>query len=128
MSITISTPNQICNNALNTSLSKSLYSFPKTERFKDEYKKNLCDQFYQTKTSLSNRKTGFGYGVKSDFTSGKFKTPAPNNYNIKTHIDVKIQNKGGWSFGESRGKMGTNGIFSKHLHGNPGYFFLLRPG
>jgi len=45
--------------------------------------KPLCDAFYETSTTLSHRKAAFGYGKKSDFTSGKMKTPAPSAYNIK---------------------------------------------
>lgn len=33
MSVTISTPAQICNSQLNNSQSKQLYSFPKNPRF-----------------------------------------------------------------------------------------------
>ena len=52
--------------------------------------------------SLSKRKVAFGYGKKSDFTSGKMKTPAPNGYNMKSEIETKTDKKSGWSFGESR--------------------------
>jgi len=86
MSVTISTPLQICNNPLNRSKSKYLYSFPKTERF-GKTKKPLCDHFYDIGTTTSKRKAGFGYGNKYDFTSGGMKTPAPNVYNIQSEID-----------------------------------------
>jgi len=39
------------------------------------------------------------------------KTPAPCSYNIKAEIDIKKEKNGGWSFGESRGKMKGAGIF-----------------
>ena len=52
MSITVSTPAGICNHSLNTSVSKSLYSFPKTKRF-GENVKPLCDQIYNKSSSLS---------------------------------------------------------------------------
>ena len=82
MSITVSKPQDICNSQLNHSKSKSLYSFPKSKRFNTN-NKPLCDAFYETTTTLSHRKAAFGYGKKSDFTSGKMKTPAPCAYNIK---------------------------------------------
>ena len=87
MSLTISTPAQICGSQLNTSKSKQLYSFPKTKRFNENYKP-LCDIFYKTSSSITKRKAAFGYGIKSDFTSGKFLTPAPNQYGIKSEIEI----------------------------------------
>jgi hypothetical protein len=45
MSIVIVTGDKISKNPLNTSKSKQLYSFPKSERFRDT-KVNLCDKFY----------------------------------------------------------------------------------
>lgn len=110
MSVIVSTPNQICNHQLNHSKSKSLYSFPKSERFTST-KRPLCDNFYELPDSKNKRKAGFGYGTKSDFTSNKFKTPAPTKYQIDTEIDLKLKKKKGWCFGESRGKMQTGGIF-----------------
>ncbi len=86
MSITVSTPTQICNSQLNSSKSKQLYSFPKTARFNENHKP-LCDNFYEIPSSRSRRKAGFGYGTKYDFTRGRFMTPAPNKYDIKTEID-----------------------------------------
>ena len=86
--------------------------------------KPLCDQFYEIPTSISKRKAGLGYGTKSDFTSGKDKTPAPNGYQINSEIEKNLQKKGGWSFGESRGKMQGAGIFKKHLVANPGLILL----
>ena len=67
------------------------------------------------------RRAGFGYGTKYDFTAGKFKTPAPNNYAIRSEIDLKKEKKFGSTFGESRGKMTNGGIFEKHLLAFPGY-------
>ena len=72
-------------------------------------------------SSLSKRKAAFGYGIKSDFTTGRPKTPAPNCYTIRTEIEIKKEKKLGWSFGESRSKMQGAGIFKKHLLKNPGY-------
>jgi len=86
MSITVSTPNQICMSSLNHSKSKSLYSFPKTERFKENHKP-LCDNIYNSNSTISNRKAALGYGNKYDFTKTGFATPAPNNYNITSEID-----------------------------------------
>ena len=61
----------ISKHQLNASKSKSLYSFPKSERF-NNIKKPLCDNFYDLPDSKDKRKAAFGYGNKSDFTSLKF--------------------------------------------------------
>jgi len=53
------------------SKSKSLYSFPKSDRF-NNVKKPLCDNFYDLPDSKDKRKAAFGYGYKSDFTHLKF--------------------------------------------------------
>ena len=59
----------------------------------NENHKPLCDNFYEIPTSKSKRKAAFGYGKKSDFTSGKFLTPAPSKYDLKTEIETKIAKK-----------------------------------
>ena len=73
--------------------------------------KPLCDAFYNIPSSITLRKTAFGYGKKSDFTSGKMKTPAPNTYEIRNEANIKFKKGSGWVFGESRNKMKGNGIF-----------------
>jgi len=56
-----------------------LYTIPKNRRFVD-YKKPLCDSLYNIPNMASKRKSGFGYGEKSDFTKDQSKSPAPNSY------------------------------------------------
>ena len=51
----------------------------------------MCDAFYEKPDSKSVRKAAFGYGKKSDFTSGRMKTPAPNGYNMKSELEVKTE-------------------------------------
>ena len=88
--------NQIANSPTNTSTSKAQYSFPKSKRFPDL--PSSTGKFYDIPVSLSKRSTTFGYGNKSDFTSGKEKTPDPGTYKITTDIS-----KGqAFSFGISR--------------------------
>ena len=66
------------------------------------------------------RKTGFGYGTKTDFTKKNFNTPSPNSYFIKNFFDVKREKNLGPTFGESRSKMTENGIIKNRLSGVPG--------
>lgn len=55
---------QTHNSVLNTSRSKNLYSFPKSERFA-EIKKPLCSSFYDVNIrAFGQRSTSFGYGRK----------------------------------------------------------------
>ena len=86
MSVTVSNYNSICNNPLNRSKSKSLYSFPKNERFKAE-KNYYCDKLYELPTTKSKRFTSLGYSNKYDFTKGLEKSPAPNKYLMKSDIE-----------------------------------------
>ena len=101
MSIITSTAEQICNNPLNRSKSKSLYSFPKQKRFDSKPSYN-CDKFYNIPDTKSKRFAGIGYSTKYDFTKGVYKTPAPGKYDIKSQIDFQVEKKIGKSIGESR--------------------------
>ena len=86
MSKITSTAEQIAKNPLNTSFSKTLFSFPKSKRFDNKLNYD-CDKFYDVPDFKSQRKAGFGYANKYDFTKGVFKTPAPGNYEVKSEID-----------------------------------------
>lgn len=101
MSVIVSNPQQICNSALNRSKTKSLYSFPKSERFK--VKKNYyCENFYELPSTITKRTTNLGYATKYDFTKGNKECPAPNVYNIKSDFEQKKSKNKGFSFGDSR--------------------------
>lgn len=94
MSVIVSTAKQICDNPHNLSKSKSLYSFPKAQRFTDD-KPVYVDKFYNLPPTNNKRSTNLGYAEKYDFTKAVTKTPAPNNYTIKSDIEKKIKNKVG---------------------------------
>jgi len=51
----------ICNNPLNRSKSKSLYSFPKASRFPPN-RPIYSDTFYNLPSTINNRVAGFGVG------------------------------------------------------------------
>ena len=88
----------ISNNQQNHSISKQMYSFPKSLRFPKS--KNISSEtfYYNLPSFLSNRSTSLGYGNKSDFTKGK-----NNNvpfYKIFRLFDKKSGPR--YSFGNSK--------------------------
>ena len=89
----------ISNNQLNHSISKQMYSFPKSKRFSSPINLNTSLTFYYSLPSLlSKRGTSLGYGNKSDFTKGK-------NYNAPFyHISRLFDKNSGptHSFGVSK--------------------------
>jgi len=107
MSLTVSTPAQICNSPLNTSKSKMLFSFPRTGRFGADNKPTCSQAFYDLPPVRSTRSPALGYGNKYDFTKQTGTNPAPNAYNV-----AKGPKKTGFSFGLSREAMAvTGGMF-----------------
>jgi len=107
MSVTVSTPQQICNSPLNASKAKFLYSFPKSPK-DNLVKRSECSQaFYDLPDVRSSRTAGFGYGTKLDFTKSGTNNPPPNNYEIKSAFEPN--KKKGFSFGLSREAMSATG-------------------
>lgn len=86
---------QLAMNTLNSSPSKSLYSFPKSRRFHEATKSYCGTAFYELPSQKFKRGAALGYGNKSDFTLGdKFK-PSPQQYNLKTCFETnKFKGKG----------------------------------
>ncbi len=71
--------------------------------------------FYDIPPDQHQRKAGFGYGTKYDFTKLSVKTPAPNSYSLPSDF----KNKGdklakAISFGESRDVFNFN-LLLKYL-------------
>lgn len=85
MSITVLSGKGISNHLLNHSLSKQMYSFPKSPRFKVLNKSSSATFLYNIPSKFSNRKAFIGYGNKSDFT--KFQSSNADFYNIKREFD-----------------------------------------
>jgi hypothetical protein len=107
MSVTVSTPQQICTNPLNTSKSKFLYSFPKSPKLL--VTKPPCNHaFYDLPPVRMTRTTALGYGTKYDFTKNVVSNPAPNTYKLQDEFDSKTKKKG-YSFGLSREAMAVTG-------------------
>lgn len=80
----ISTPQQIHDLPMNTSVSKHLYSFSKSERFPERsYRANCSEAFYEIPQLIyrNKRSCSMGKGSKSDFTKTRYETPPPNAYN-----------------------------------------------
>lgn len=77
MSIVVASGEVISKNILNHSVSKQMYSFPKTQRFKQMRKCTSATFLYNIPNKMSQRKTFIGYGNKHDFTEAKLKTNTP---------------------------------------------------
>jgi len=107
MSLTVSTPQQICNNPMNTSKSKMLFSFSKSPKF-DNSKPANNNAFYDLPSVRMSRTTALGYGTKYDFTKNQLNNPAPNTYKLQDEFDTKNKKKG-YSFGLSREAMAVTG-------------------
>ena len=92
---------KISNNQLNHSISKQMYSFPKSKRFPSSLNLNTSSTFYYYLPSVkSNRSTSLGYGTKSDFTKEKdYNAPF---YHLHRLFDYK--NGPTYSFGTSKFK------------------------
>lgn len=80
MSIITSTPEQINRSPHNSSTAKSLYSFPKEERFNSLHRATSNDRFYTLPDTKAMRSTSFGFGKKYDFTAHVKSYPAPGHY------------------------------------------------
>lgn len=120
MSVTVSTPVQICNSPLNASKAKMLYTFNKSS--KEIYvQKSHCQQaFYDLPGVRENRTAGFGYGSKYDFTKSAATNPSPNTYEIKSVFESGSKKKAGYSFGLSREAMAITGGFFVGEKKSPG--------
>ena len=91
---------QISNHSLNHSISKQMYTFPKSKRFSNGLKSCSSTTFYYNLPKVASmRATSLGFGTKSDFT--KAKNYNPPFYHIHRLFDY---NDGSphYSFGVSR--------------------------
>ena len=91
---------QISNHSLNHSISKQMYTFPKSKRFSTGLKSCSSTTFYYNLPKVASmRATSLGFGTKSDFT--KAKNYNPPFYHIHRLFDY---NDGSphYSFGVSR--------------------------
>ena len=93
---------EIVNHVENTSPSKFMYSFPKSNRFMEIDKKGKTDIMYNLPSSKMTRKAGIGYGTKYDFTKeferGTEFISIKRSYDLKNFPGVK------YSFGIGRDK------------------------
>lgn len=110
----ITTPEQICNNPLNTSVTKQQYSFPHSSRFRLNAKNSLCKAgFYDVneKNFKQFRTTSLGKGNKFDFTKNGKGIPASNTYYPKNYTIEKGDGKR-YTFGLARETAPQNGCNS----------------
>ena len=124
---TVLTGQGISNHSLNHSLSKQMYSFPKSPRFRELNKSSSATFFYNIPSKASQRKTFIGYGTKSDFT--KIVPLNAHYYNIVREFDnvdhpyIDFKNNPHYSFGLSKEHMlkrVINGRTSEIKKGSPG--------
>lgn len=103
-----STPQQILNSPLNTSVSKMQYSFPKSPRFPRDTRAVSTHAFYELPPITAKRTTTLGYGTKYDFTKNAVNNPPPNAYSVPD-LFTPPNKKSGYSFGLSRDAMLVTG-------------------
>lgn len=105
----------------NNSTSKTQWSFPKSQRFKDH--KPPSDVIYDLPDTKTKRKAGFGYGKKTDLDYGKNPShvvPSPDTYNLRSFEDEnKIHNKGFFP-GYGRDEATANSFINANVLKNPG--------
>ena len=94
----------ICNNLLNHSKSKYMYSFGKAQRFPNIGKMYNGSFFYNLPEVRMKRAASIGYGNKYDFTLDA-KSKSPVFYNFKSDFDQKNPNGPKYSFGLGRDRM-----------------------
>lgn len=74
--------------------------------------------FYSNDSQLSNRRTSFGYGKKSDFTKDQTASPGATKYMHKSIFEnSKARGK---SFGLSRESSPDNSYLVPQIHKHPG--------
>ena len=113
---------------INSSTSKQMYSFPKGNRFK-ELRKTSETLFYNLPSTKSHRFAAFGFGGRSDFTSGLLKNKAQVYYEIPSDFNTRLRNGHSpqYTFGKGREdcKRPTNNI-DKNDPG-PGAYNVRKP-
>jgi hypothetical protein len=99
MSFSITPSDVIRKHPTNTSTSKEIHVFSKSKRFVSP-NPECPNAFYTCNSQLSNRKAGFGYGTRSNFTRTLTVSPPATKYSLNSFVDDS-KNKGK-SFGLDR--------------------------
>ena len=82
---------------LNSSRSKQLYSFSKSNRFYNHNYVSTAPYYDNKVTSLGKRATSFGYGDK--FTlANRSGFPSPDHYNKNGMFEKNVEKRKGYSF------------------------------
>lgn len=101
----------------NNSPSKVSFRFSKTKRFKDNNPE--CPiAYYSYGSQLSNRKTNFGVGKKSDFTIDLAKAPSCAGYDPNNFYEACKAR--GQTFGLSRDRSPDQSYLVPQIHKHPG--------
>lgn len=102
MSVRLYTQEQIVNHLENSSASKFMYSFGKSNRFREVDRRGKADDFYNIPSSIMKRKAGIGYGKRYDFFKENHKDT--EFISIKRSYDPKNTPGYKYSFGLGRDK------------------------
>jgi hypothetical protein len=117
MSFSITPSDAVRKHPTNTSTSKEIHIFSKSKRFIPP-NPECPTAFYAYDSQLSDRKAGFGYGTKSDFTRTLTVSPPATKYELKTFVeDTKSKGK---SFGLDRQKLPNNSYLIPQMQKVPG--------
>ncbi|CAI2376029.1 unnamed protein product [Moneuplotes crassus] len=105
----------------NTSPSKQMYSFSKSNRF-SQSKKGQCQEVgYTLPSTFSKRSSSFGHGPKLDENFGKSFVPPPGAYNtIHSDFSRLKPHLPSFSFGAGRGAYEKTSIRDVKARDNPG--------
>ena len=80
-----------------------------------------CDRFYDPGFLKTARTTGFGFGLKHDFSRSAQCSPPCNTYNLKSDFDLSHSERKGFGFGKSREEMIVTGPLMETIKNkNPG--------
>jgi len=100
MSVIVSTPQGINMAPTNASTAKSLYSFPKADRFGGPKKILNQKVSYDLPSMKAMRSTSIGYGNRYNFSKGSI-SPGPTQYNMKSDFNG-VPGAKAFSFGIAR--------------------------
>lgn len=122
---TVSNWKQIHDFPINTSVSKAVWTIPKSKRFEQAASnQKKVDAFYDVPEKIfkNKRATSFGVGQRLFDLGNKKKNQGPQDYHILSEIDQNLKNKYRQvGFGESRDKCKVVGeVDKKDLKKFPG--------
>lgn len=88
---------------LNSSRSKQLYSFPKSNRFTSSHYVSPAPYYDNKVSAIGKRATSFGYGQKFTLES-KANVPSPNHYKKGGVFEESVNKRKGYTFSHDNKK------------------------